>query len=82
MPPARPGDELHRRLARNLRALARARRVPLSHLADRAGVGRTQLWDLMAGRRSVTLRWLERVARALEVDPADLLAPDQARRRG
>ncbi len=80
MPPAAP-DELHRRLAHNLRALARARRLPLSHVADRAGVSRAQFWDVAAGRRSPTLRFLARVAAALEVDPAELLARS-LRKRG
>ncbi len=67
-------DELHRRLARNLRAIAKARHVTLSHVPDLAGVSRAQFWDVVAGRRSPTLRFLGRVAAALEVDASDLLA--------
>jgi transcriptional regulator with XRE-family HTH domain len=73
-------DETHRRVAARIRALARQRRIPLSHVADRAGVSRTQLFDVLAGRKSPTLAWLVKLAAALDVDVAELLAVSRARR--
>jgi transcriptional regulator with XRE-family HTH domain len=74
-------DELHRRLARNLRAIAMARGVTLTHVPDLAGVSRAQFWNVMTGRSSPTLRFLGRVAAALEVDASELLAhPSRGRR--
>lgn len=66
-------DEPHQRIAHRIRTLARARGIPLSHVADRAGTSRTHLWDVLAGRKSPTLAWLVRIAAALEVDVAELV---------
>ena len=68
-------DELHRRLADRIRARARERRIVLTHLPDLAGVGQSQFWNVLAGRKSPTLRWIGRVAAALEIDAGTLLAP-------
>lgn len=70
-----PADELHRRLARRVRELARAERIPVSHLPDRAGVGRAHFWDVLGGRKSPTLRWMGQIAEALDVDASELLLP-------
>ncbi|MBI5487415.1 MAG: helix-turn-helix transcriptional regulator [Deltaproteobacteria bacterium] len=59
---------------RRIRDLATARHVPVSHLPDRAGVARSHFWDVMAGRKSPTLKWLAKIAATLDVDPAALLA--------
>ena len=68
-------DELHERVIEHIRQLAEARAIPLSHLPDRAAVARSHFWDVMAGRKSPTLSWLERIAEVLEVDVAELLSP-------
>lgn len=68
-------DELHERVIEHIRQLAEARGIALSHLPDRAAVARSHFWDVMAGRKSPTLHWLERIAQALEVDVGDLLLP-------
>ncbi len=67
-------DDPHERMVRRLRERARERKIPLSHLPDRAGVARSHFWDVLAGRKSPTLQWLARVAEALGVDVEDLLA--------
>ncbi len=41
----------------------------LSHLPDRAGVSRSHFWDVLKGRKSPTLEWIEKVATSLEVMP-------------
>ena len=74
-------DETHRQIAKKIRALARKRHITLTHLPDLAGVGPTQFFDLIAGRRSVTIRWLEKVAGALDVHVSELLAPEKGGRK-
>ncbi len=66
-------DEPHRRIARRIRTLAQSRHIPLSHLADRAGAGRTHLFNVLAGRASPTIAWLVRIANVLDVDVAELV---------
>lgn len=68
-------DELHERLAMNIRRLAKARGVAVSHLPDFAEVSRAHYWYVMNGTRSPTLRWVGSVAKALDVDIVELLAP-------
>ncbi len=66
-------DEIHRRVVGNLKGAAKRRKIPLSHLPDRAGVARSHFWDVLAGRKSPTLKWLAQVTKALEVDPGELV---------
>jgi transcriptional regulator with XRE-family HTH domain len=68
-------DELHRRLVRRVREFSRERKIPVSHLPDRAGVSRSHFWEVVGGRKSPTLKWLGKVAKALEVDPSALVTP-------
>ncbi len=67
-------DALHRRIARNIRVHAKAQDILITHLPDRAGVGRSSFFMVMKGRTSPTVRWLDQVAAALDCDVADLLA--------
>jgi transcriptional regulator with XRE-family HTH domain len=67
-------DELHQRVTDRIRELAEERGIAVTHLPDRAGVGRSHFWGVMGGRSSPTLAWLARVAAALDVDAADLVA--------
>jgi DNA-binding Xre family transcriptional regulator len=67
-------DELHKRVATAIRRIASERKMPLTHLPDRAGVTRSHFWAVLGGKKSPTLRWLKRVADTLDVDVADLLA--------
>jgi hypothetical protein len=77
---ARPRvDALHRRVAGRIRQVAESRRVPLSHLPDRAVVGRSHFWNVMSGRKSPTLRWLAKIALALDVDVEDFVARNPRR---
>ena len=66
-------QDLRAVVARNIRATAKRRGMPLSALADRAAVSRTQLFDFLAGRKSTTLEWLAALAEVLEVEPWKLL---------
>jgi transcriptional regulator with XRE-family HTH domain len=68
-------DAAHETLAARIRALAEARGLPLSHVADRAGVGRAHLYSVLAGRSSPSLTWIVKIAEVLGVEPAELLTP-------
>lgn len=68
-------DEPHRRVAERIRDLAAERGLALTHLADRAGVSRAQLWNVLGGSKSPTLAWLIKIADALGVDVIELLRP-------
>lgn len=68
-------DATHANLAAQIRALAEARGIPLSHVADRAGVGRAHLYGVLAGRSSPSLTWIVKIAEVLGVEPAELLTP-------
>lgn len=67
-------DELHRRVVRNIKTIAKAKKIPLSHLADRSAVTRSHLWAFLAGNESCTLTWLQKIAIGLDADVDDLLA--------
>jgi transcriptional regulator with XRE-family HTH domain len=53
--------------------MAAHRGVPLSHVADRAGLARSYFWLLLEARSSATLSVLQRLADVLEVEPTALL---------
>ena len=67
-------DASHKRLAKNIRARARALEIPLSHIPDRAGINRAHFWTVLKGTSSPTLKWIVKVAATLDCDAADLLA--------
>lgn len=71
-------DELHQRVVDRIREVARKRRIAVTHLPDRAGVGRSHFWEVMAGRASPTLAWLARIAVALDVDAGELVVASPA----
>jgi transcriptional regulator with XRE-family HTH domain len=60
-------------LARRLREVAALRDVPLSHVADRAGIARSYFWKLLDAESSATLDMIQRIAAVLHEDPIDLL---------
>ena len=66
-------DEVHQRIAEQIRELARRRKILLTHLPQRAGVSETHFFMVLRGDRSPTVRWLTQIAAVLECDVADLL---------
>lgn len=68
-------DELHRRIAANIRRVARAKKILLTHLPDRAGVARGHFFAVIAGEGNPTIAWLAKIASALDVDVSDLVRP-------
>ena len=73
-------DELHRRVVQRIREQAESAKMPLSHLPDRAGVARSYFWEVMKGKKSPTLKWLNKVASAVDADVDDLVARDHRKR--
>jgi hypothetical protein len=63
------------RIALNIRWLAKERRILLTHLPRRAHVGHSHFFLVMAGKSSPTVQWLDKVARALDVDVHELVKP-------
>lgn len=67
--------EARKRLAGRLDAIRVKHEYSLNFLADAAQIGRGHLSNIFAGRSNVTLTTLVKLAYALGVDPAELLAP-------
>ena len=77
MPPS-PNDLL----ARNLRALTRARGWSQEKMAEKCGLHRTYIGAIERGERNVTLETLNALARPLGVSAAELIIDSQRGRRG
>jgi transcriptional regulator with XRE-family HTH domain len=69
--PLRP--RLEEVLAKRLRDIARDRKMPISHVADRAGLAHSYFWQLLRAEASPTLAVVQRLAEALDVEPLALL---------
>jgi transcriptional regulator with XRE-family HTH domain len=73
-------DEGHQRLADAIRAIAKRKRLVLTHIPDRTGISQAQFWNILAGKHSPTLRVLLLIAEAMEVDISEFFAPDASTR--
>ena len=75
-------DPTHEALGAQVRRLAKRRGLSLNHLADRAGVARGTLSDVLNGKQSPTLTTLVKVAGALNLPVGALfeLEPDPPKR--
>ncbi len=69
-------------LARNLRNLRHEKNLSQEVLADAAGIDRTYISALERGLYSVSIATLDKLAKALGVEPADLLRPTAKGGRG
>ena len=65
--------DLGAKLARNLRCFRLMQGLSQEELASRCGLHRTYVGAVERGERNVTLRTVEKLALALEVDPLELL---------
>lgn len=65
--------KLREKLAGNLRRLREARGFSQEEFAERAGLHRTYVSMIERQTRNPTIDVLEKIAGALEVDPAELL---------
>jgi len=59
-----------------IREAARRKGLSVNRLADFAGLSSSYLSAVLRGEKSPTLRTLDRVATALEIDPFVLLGPE------
>ena len=66
-------EELRTIIAAQIRSRAKARRLSVVALAERAEVGASHLYAVLAGQRDPTVSWLLKVAVALDCEPMDLL---------
>lgn len=62
------------RLAANLRTARKQRGLSQEGLAERAGLHRTYVGGIERGERNVSIDNIEKIARALDLDIAELLA--------
>lgn len=69
-----PKDALHRGLAEAIRRLVRRRKLSLNKLADFAGISRSHLARILKCESSPSLAVVAKIAEALDVDVAELLA--------
>jgi XRE family aerobic/anaerobic benzoate catabolism transcriptional regulator len=67
---------LQKTLGARIRAGRQARELTLAQFAERVGLSRRFLTDLELGRANVSLQGLAKVADALAITPASLVAPD------
>lgn len=76
---ARRSADRIKTVASNLRRLAAKHDMPMAHLADHAGIGRTTMWRILdandRGASDPRLGTIEALADALDVDVVDLLRP-------
>ena len=63
-------------LARNVKRLRTAAGLSQEALADRAGLHRTYISSIERGERNVSIENIFALAKALAVDPRELLAPN------
>lgn len=69
----KPGMELRKVLAENIRAFRIAKKLSQEELADLCGLHRTYVGSVERSERNVTISSLEMLAKALEVSVAELL---------
>lgn len=72
--------EFIRRFSELLREARIASGMSQEQLANRAGIHRTHISLIERSRRSVRLETLERLARALDIEPAKLIPPASKRK--
>jgi transcriptional regulator with XRE-family HTH domain len=65
--------ELHRRFGLNVKNARKAAGHSQEAFADLAGIARSYMSDIERGARNPTLAMVERIALALDVEPASLL---------
>lgn len=64
-----------------IREFAKRKKIAVTHLPDRAGVARSHFWKVLNGTTSPTLRWVTKIAKALDVNALDLFQPPDTHKR-
>ena len=73
---------LQDRVGLNIQELRQAKKLSQEELADRCKVHQTYLSGVETGKRNASLLVLERIARALDVDPEELVRRRRRRTGG
>jgi transcriptional regulator with XRE-family HTH domain len=68
--------DLQQRVTSRIRAIAKRKGLSITRLGEFAGVSGSYLSAVLRGAKSPTLRTIERVAHALDVDAAVFFTPD------
>lgn len=68
-------EEVRARVAARIREIATRKGLVLIHVADAAGVSRSQFWNVLRGDTAASLDVLTKIAGALNVDPVALVRP-------
>jgi transcriptional regulator with XRE-family HTH domain len=71
-------SDTRRIFAQRLRQLRKSKGLSQEELADQAGLHRTYVGSVERSERNVSIDNMERLAKALEVDLAELLREDQS----
>lgn len=71
-------DEAHVRLATRIREIARRKGLAIEAVADKAGVSRSHVWNVLSGRFNPTVEFVAKLAAALEVDIVELFRRPRA----
>ncbi len=66
-------DQIHARIAAQIRRRVEAKGMTLRGLAEEMGTGHTHLWSVLGGKCSPTVTWLCRAADVLGCKPIDLM---------
>jgi len=74
-------ESMRQIVARNLRRIRGERSLTQEELGFRAEVNRSYISDLERGKYSASVEMLDKLARALNVDPATFLEPPPKRAR-
>jgi transcriptional regulator with XRE-family HTH domain len=67
-------DDIHRRIATRIKALARERRLSANKLVDFSGIARGAMSNILTGKKSPTIRTLAKIAKALDVEIKELVS--------
>lgn len=73
--PTSDPDQLLRLFADNMRQIRKSKDLSQEALADLCDLDRTYISGIERKRRNLSIRNIQRIAEALEVDPRVLLAP-------
>lgn len=69
-------------LAKNLRRIRKSTGLSQEELADRAGLHRTYISSIERAERNISLENIFLLARALDVEPGDLIKPVKVKDSG
>src|SRR3954452_23574674 len=71
-------NDLQKQFGASVRASRNRLHISQEELAERAGLHRTYVCDIERGARNVSLKSIEKIARALEISLAELFAAAEA----